>query len=339
MITSPSMKVLAVIPARSGSKGVPHKNILPFCGKPLIAHSIEQAKQCPRVNRVIVSTDSAEYATVARESGAEAPFLRPAEISGDSSTDLELFEHALRWLKDNENYSPDICVHLRPTHPNRKVDWITEAVDLLIAHPEWDSVRSIAPAPETPFKMWFLKPDQTLDSVVKTDIPEAHSQPRQILPRAYLQNANIDVVRTRTILEMRSMVGRAVGGYVMSACHDIDTIAQFRVAEAEFRRGNGKVSGRTYCIDIDGVIATITPENNYNLAQPLRENISKINALYDAGNKIVLFTARGTLTGLDWREVTEKQMRDWGVKHHNLRFGKPAADFYIDDRMLSLQDF
>jgi dTDP-glucose 4,6-dehydratase len=92
---------------------------------------------------------------------------------------------------------------------------------------------------------------------------------------------------------------------------------------------------KTFVIDIDGVIAGLTPGNDYRLAQPLTDTIAAINRLYDAGHKIVLFTARGSGTGLDWREVTEGQMAAWGVKHHELRLGKPAADYYIDDRLLS----
>lgn len=112
-------EILAVIPARSGSKSVKDKNIRIMNGKPLLAHSIGHALQSELVNRVMVSTDSPLYQRIAQEYEAEAPFLRPAEISGDTSLDIEVFEHALRWLADNEGYRPDLCVHLRPTHPVR----------------------------------------------------------------------------------------------------------------------------------------------------------------------------------------------------------------------------
>ena len=94
---------------------------------------------------------------------------------------------------------------------------------------------------------------------------------------------------------------------------------------------------KTYVVDIDGVLASITPGNDYNLAQPLDHMIKRINELYDSGHRIILFTARGSATGLDWREVTQRQMQAWGVKHHELHMGKPAADHYIDDRMLPLE--
>ena len=97
-------EILALIPARGGSKGIPRKNIRNFAGYPLIAWSIAAAKQSEFVTRVIVSTDDEEIAAVARESGAETPFLRPAELAQDKTTDLPVFEHAIQWLEENENY-------------------------------------------------------------------------------------------------------------------------------------------------------------------------------------------------------------------------------------------
>jgi len=94
--------------------------------------------------------------------------------------------------------------------------------------------------------------------------------------------------------------------------------------------------GKTFVFDIDGVLATIVPTNDYALAGPMVENIKRLNRLYDAGNMIVLFTARGTVTGINWSDVTQKQMQAWGVKYHRLHFGKPAADYYIDDKMIGL---
>lgn len=96
---------------------------------------------------------------------------------------------------------------------------------------------------------------------------------------------------------------------------------------------------KVFCVDIDGVIATLVPGNDYNMAGPRQQTIDAINRFYDAGHTIILFTARGTMTGIDWREVTERQMREWGVCYHELHFGKPAADHYIDDRNLSIDEF
>src|SRR4029079_13968109 len=112
-------EILALIPARGGSKGIPRKNIRTFAGYPLIAWSIAAAKQASCVTRIIVSTDDEEISSVARQFGAETPFLRPSELAQDQTTDLPVFEQALDWLRDNESYKPDITVQLRPTSPIR----------------------------------------------------------------------------------------------------------------------------------------------------------------------------------------------------------------------------
>ncbi len=138
------IKILALIPARSGSESIPHKNIRLVAGKPLLAYSIEHALASRLINRTIISTDSQAYAEVARQYGAEVPFLRPSEISQGNSTDMELFTHALKWLEENENYIPDICVHLRPTYPVRKVEDIDKVIQILLDSPGIDSVLEVA---------------------------------------------------------------------------------------------------------------------------------------------------------------------------------------------------
>lgn len=334
------LKILAIVPARSGSKSITHKNIRSLGGKPLIAFSIEHALKSKMINRVIVSTDSEYYAEVAKSFGAETPFLRPAEISQDNSNDREFFIHALSWLKENEKYVPDICVHLRPTHPIRNVDDIDSMIHLLISRPDADCVRAVVKNETyTPYKMWFLDEQNELIPVMQnTGIKEPYNQPRQQLPVTYFQNASVDVIRTSTILEKNSLTGDKMLGYIMDEEFDIDNEKEFERAQnklVELDKENNKIK-KTYCIDIDGVIASLTPANDYTKAIPLYENIKKINQLYDSGNEIILFTARGTKTNIDWTEITTKQMTDWGVKYHTLQFGKPAADFYIDDRILDI---
>jgi CMP-N,N'-diacetyllegionaminic acid synthase len=224
------MNILAIIPARSGSKTIRDKNIRIINGKPLLAYSIEHALHSSFVTRVIVSTDKANYSVIAKKYGAEVPFIRPANISDDNSTDLEVFSHALSWLLKNECYSPDICVHLRPTYPIRDPRDIDSMIEILINNPKIDSVRSIVISPETPFKMWFLNNDGILQPIIECKIPEAYNRPRQILPVTYLQNACIDIVRTSTITTKHSMTGDLIYGYVMEHNWDIDQIEQLRRA-------------------------------------------------------------------------------------------------------------
>ena len=146
--------ILALIPARSGSKGIPRKNIRSFAGYPLIAWSIAAGLQAHTVNRVIVSTDDAEIASVAREYGAEAPFLRPPELAQDRTTDLPVFEHALKWLEEIEGYKPDIVIQLRPTSPIRPKDCVDSAVKILMQNGDADCVRGVVTAGQNPYKMW-----------------------------------------------------------------------------------------------------------------------------------------------------------------------------------------
>ena len=122
----------------------------------------------------------------------------------------------------------------------------------------------------------------------------------------------------------------------MQSFDDIDEWSDFeRARDAPLEPGR-LPSGKTFVFDLDGVIARLVPDNNYARASPETETIAAINQLFDAGNRIVLYTARGSVTGIDWREVSEKQLAEWGVRYHELRFGKPAGDFYVDDRHLAI---
>ncbi len=224
------MNILAIIPARSGSKSVKDKNIRLMNGKPMIAYSIEHALKSKTINRVIVSTDSQKYADIALKYGAEVPFLRPDEISGDTSLDIEVFEHALQFLKEKEDYVPDVVVQLRPTYPIRRIEDIDNMVEILLNDETIDSVRCVALAKEVAYKMWRMNEDGTIAPLLD-DIPEAYNMPRQQLPEIYYQNACIDVVRTNVITEQHSMSGRKIKGYVMTHNFDIDTEEEFLYAE------------------------------------------------------------------------------------------------------------
>src|SRR5207253_1430215 len=125
-------ELLALIPARGGSKGISRKNLALVGGKPLVVRSIEHALACTRVRRVVVSTDDPEIAAVAIAAGAEVPFVRPAELAGDQVLDLPVFEHALRALAESGGYRPELVLHLRPTAPFRAPGLLDAAIDLLL---------------------------------------------------------------------------------------------------------------------------------------------------------------------------------------------------------------
>ncbi len=223
------MHILAVIPARSGSKKVVNKNIRLINGIPLFAYSILHAHHSDLINRIIVSTDSIKYRNIAKKYNAEVPFLRPDNISGDYSTDFEVFKHLLSWLKKNENYVPDILVHLRPTYPYRKAEDIDLMIKMLIEN-DVDAVRSIAPAKENPFKMWLLEENNTIKPLISKvyKINEPYNSPRQLLPTPYIQNASIDVLWSKTVLVKGSMTGKKILGYVMNHNYDIDNESELK---------------------------------------------------------------------------------------------------------------
>lgn len=208
-------EILALIPARGGSKGIYRKNLLSIAGKPLVAYSIEHALKCQLVTRTIVSTDDEEIGQVASELGAEVPFKRPAEHATDLATDFQVFKHALEWLRANEGYEPELVIHLRPTDPVRKSERIDAAIELMLQHPEADSLRSVSVASHTPYKMWRMEHGYLRPLLELEDIPEAHSMPRQSLPTTYAHVGYVDVIRPRTILTLNSMVGRLVLPYLI----------------------------------------------------------------------------------------------------------------------------
>ena len=210
MPASSRKEVLALIPARGGSKSIPRKNLIEIAGKPLIAHSIEQAKSCALVTRTVVSTDDAEIAEVAAAFAAEVPFLRPAEFAGDLSPDIDVFVHALTWLRDNEDYRCELVVHLRPTGPVRRVELIDRAIEMMLNNAEADSLRSVSPPQQTPYKMWQIEDGYLTPIVVMPGVAESYCLPRQTLPKTYWQNGYVDIIRSRTILDQGRMCGEKI---------------------------------------------------------------------------------------------------------------------------------
>lgn len=233
MVAQP--EVLAIIPARGGSKGLPGKNVYDFAGYPLISYSIAAAKQAKSVTRVVVSTDDEEIAAVARQFGAEVPFMRPNEIAQDHSLDIETFEHALRWLADHENYHPDYVIQLRPTSPLRPPEMIDACVALMEHNPEAESIRGVVPAGENPFKMWLMEETgNCMTPLLKVEgLDESYNSPRQKLPKAFWQTGHIDVIRPSVILEKKQMSGWPILAYHVDPRYtvDIDNLETLKKAE------------------------------------------------------------------------------------------------------------
>ncbi len=221
------MNIMAIIPARSGSKGVPAKNIRLLGGYPLLAYSIAAAVLSDRIDRVIVSTDSPEIAAIAREYGAEAPFLRPAELARDDSTDLEFMIHAIDWFEEREGEVPDYLAHLRPTTPLRDPALIDAAIDELLSRAEATSLRSAHPAPESPHK-WFRRDEAGFfRSLLENGDNEALNRPRQAFPDAYIPDGYADLVIPAFVREAGRLYGERMLGFVSPYCVEVDTMDDF----------------------------------------------------------------------------------------------------------------
>lgn len=235
----PVGEVLALVPARGGSKSLPRKNLREIAGKPMVAHSIGHCLASTTISRTILTTDDPEIAEVGRSAGAEVPFMRPAEFAQDHSTDYEFVRHALLWLKENEGYEPDMVVQIRPTTPMRRIDLIDAAVCALAACPEADSLRAVVEACFSPFKMWTKNEDGFLSPLLSLPgMPEPYNQPRQILPQSYQQDGFIDITRPRTIFELNSITGDKILPFFLDReSIDIDHEHEFVDAEHAMKAG------------------------------------------------------------------------------------------------------
>ena len=232
------MKILTIIPARSGSKGIPHKNIKYFKGKPLMEWSIIQAKQSKYFNfmKIVVSTDSSEYASIIEQPSVQV-IKRPKEIAQDNSIDIEFIQHAITHLKESESYEADIILQLRPTQPCRKVEDIDRCIELFYEQRDkYDSLRTVVKIEKTPYKMYKLKNNELLP-YLKTygHIDEPYNICRQDLPDSYLHNGYIDIMNY-SLLKQNKISGDKILPYIMkkSDTIDIDTLEDWEKAEQSF---------------------------------------------------------------------------------------------------------
>ena len=234
-------EVLAIIPARGGSKSIPHKNIKLLGGIPLIAYSISIALKAKTVNRVIVSTDDPKIAKIALKYGAEVPFMRPAQLARDDTLDLPVFQHALKWLAKEENYKPDLIVQLRPTSHFRPPELVDQAIDALLNDENADSVRGIIPSGQNPYKMWRISKKGYMAPLINNSgFSEPYNMPRQKLPATFWQTWHIDVIRYRTIMKKSSMSGTKILPLILDPKYavDIDNLRDWKRAEKFLKMGD-----------------------------------------------------------------------------------------------------
>ena len=229
------LRILGLIPARGGSKGVPRKNIKPLAGQPLLAYTAEAALAARQLARVVLSTDDEEIAAVGRACGLDAPFLRPAELAQDTTPTLPVVKHALRWLMDAGEAFDAVCL-LQPTNPLRSAADIDGCISLFIEQAA-DTVFSMlaVPAEHNPHWVYF----KTADGSLRLSTGESAPIPRrQLLPAAYHREGSVYVTRTSVVLEQNSLYGARVVGYEMDAARsvNIDTPDDWEQAERYLSR-------------------------------------------------------------------------------------------------------
>ncbi len=225
--------ILALIPARGGSKSVPQKNIYPLLGKPLIYYSIVEAQKSKYLDRIICTTDSPQIARVAQKYGAEVPFLRPSTLAQDASQDLGFYRHTLNWLLKKEGFLPDLVMNLRPTAPLRTAQHIDQAIKIVVDH-RADGLKTVALTDKHPHKMWRVRQGVYLDSYLKTAfrLKRGPDVPRQKLTPIYWQNAVIDITRPKFILKQHRVFGDKLVTMVMDLedSLDLDSPLDFKIA-------------------------------------------------------------------------------------------------------------
>lgn len=221
--------MLAVIPARGGSKGVPHKNIKDLAGKPLLAYTIEAALQADIFEKVIVSTDDVEIADVARRYGAEIPFIRPDVISGDLVSSDDVIVHALNYFKDMEQEFDAVC-KLQPTSPLRTAEHITQAYKQM-QEKTADFVVSVCECEHSPLWSGILGADSSLDKFIREDVKRAC---RQSLPTYYRLNGAIYMAKTEAFLKQKNFLGKNGVAYIMSQRDSVDIDSPLDFLFADF---------------------------------------------------------------------------------------------------------
>ena len=225
-------KILSIIPARGGSKGLPGKNIKPLLGKPLILWTVEEAKKSKYINRIILSTDNMEIVQACKDRRVEIPFLRPKELARDDTPVIDVILHLLEYLRSTEGYLPDFVVLLQPTSPLRTCEDIDNVCDMLTANNEANAVISMTAVSQMPYWMRVINNN---DGYVEYFISHNYKDcRRQDLPAIHIVNGAIYMCKTDILMKSKTFSPEKTLGYLMPKCRsiDIDDIVDFKLVES-----------------------------------------------------------------------------------------------------------
>lgn len=229
------LRVIAIIPARAGSKSIKDKNIRILNGKPLIAWSIQSCLRSKFINRVVVSTDSKKYAKIAKKHGADEVIIRPKTISKDKSTDYEAILHAINNLKYS---SYDLIAHIRPTTPQRNVYDIDRAIKIFSIS-KYNALRSVHEMSETAYKSFEIHRKNQLKPLVNLKFSlDDLNKPRQAFENTYVANGVIDLYRKDFILKNKKLFGSKVMAYITKHTDEVDSLEQFKYINFLLKNNN-----------------------------------------------------------------------------------------------------
>jgi len=229
--------IIAIIPARAGSKSLVDKNIKYLSGHPLIAYSIAAAKLSKKIDRVIVSTDSQKYTEIAKQYGAEVPFIRPDKISIDTAIDRDFLIHAMNWFKENESSVPEYWVHLRPTTPLRSIEIIDNAINEIVQDNNATSLRSGHKAPESPLK-WFVKSNYYFRGLVDG---EDYNLPKEAFEQVYIPDGFVDVVKSSFVMNNKEIHGDRMIGFESPVCTEVDSVEEFEYIQYQLDKNGSEL--------------------------------------------------------------------------------------------------
>mgnify|MGYP006439282217 FL=1 len=229
--------IIAIIPARAGSKSLVDKNIKYLSGHPLIAYSIAAAKLSKKIDRVIVSTDSQKYTEIAKQYGAEVPFIRPDKISIDTAIDRDFLIHSMNWFEENENSVPEYWVHLRPTTPLRSIEIIDNAINEIMQDNNATSLRSGHKAPESPLK-WFVKSNYYFRGLVDG---EDYNLPKEAFEQVYIPDGFVDVVKSSFVMNNKEIHGDRIIGFESPVCTEVDSVEEFEYIQYQLDKNGSEL--------------------------------------------------------------------------------------------------
>jgi CMP-N-acetylneuraminic acid synthetase len=219
-------KIVSLIGARGGSQGIKNKNIIDVGGQPLISYPILDSLRCSYIEETYVSTDCEEIASIAKEFGANVPFIRPKEYASDTATDYDYFKHFISWFYITYDEYPLYIIHLRPTTPIRNKEYLENAIEKIIAYPHSTSLRSVEELNECSYKMFKLGQEGLYLEGLYEDykgIKDYSNLPRQQFPKEYKPNGYIDIIKPKCMLESSSLHGNKILSYITPKSIEIDT--------------------------------------------------------------------------------------------------------------------